>query len=194
MELPAGLARTCREVWGGRARFGFSAVGPRQVYWFAPITATAGPDDAVGSLAEQYAHFPEPIPEIVRRTPAAEIIRTDLYDFPTLDRWWQGRVALLGDAAHAMTPNLGQGGAQAIEDAYVLAEQLAAHKDVAAAFQEYERLRLPKVRWVAKTAWRIGRLAHVANPWLRRLRDLIVRMTPARVNERQFDGLYALNY
>jgi 2-polyprenyl-6-methoxyphenol hydroxylase-like FAD-dependent oxidoreductase len=194
MELPAGLARTCREVWGGKARFGFSAVGLRQVYWFAPVTAPAGSADAVGSLSDLYAHFPEPIPEIVRRTPAAEIIRTDLFDFPTLDRWWQGRVALLGDAAHAMTPNLGQGGAQAIEDAYVLAEQLAAQKDVAAAFQEYERLRLPKVRWVAQTAWRIGRLAHVANPWLRRLRDLALRATPAGMNERQFDRLYALNY
>jgi len=194
MELPAGLARTCREVWGGKSRFGFSAVGPQQVYWFAPVTAPAGLEETVGPLSDLYAHFPEPIPEIVRRTPGAEIIRTDLYDFPPLDRWWQGKATLLGDAAHAMTPNLGQGGAQAIEDAYVLAEQLAAHKDVAAAFDAYERLRLPKVRWVAKTAWRIGRLAHVANPWLRRLRDLAMKATPSSMNERQFDGIYALKY
>jgi 2-polyprenyl-6-methoxyphenol hydroxylase-like FAD-dependent oxidoreductase len=85
LDLPADLAQTCWEVWGGAARIDFSAVGPRQVYWFAPITAPAGEPEPGGSLAERlaalYATFPDPIPEILRRTPAADVIRTDLYDF-----------------------------------------------------------------------------------------------------------------
>lgn len=195
MELPAGLARSCWEVWGGPARIGFSAVGPRQVYWFAPVLAPAGGEAASpAQLAARYADFPDPIPEIVRRTPAEEILHTDLYDFRPIRRWCDGRVALLGDAAHAMTPNLGQGGAQAIEDASVLANQLAAAGEIGSALQAYERLRMPKVRWVVTTAWRVGRLAHVRNPWLRGLRNAAIRCTPAWVGRSQFDRLYAVNH
>jgi 2-polyprenyl-6-methoxyphenol hydroxylase-like FAD-dependent oxidoreductase len=157
LELPPELVRVCWEVWGGAARLGFSAVGPRQVYWFAPVTAPADSPLPSGEaltalLAGQYAGFPAPIPDILRHTPPAEVVRTDLYDFAPIGRWWSGRVVLLGDAAHAMTPNLGQGGAQAVEDAYVLADRLAGCAGVEQALSEYERLRLPKVRWVVNTA------------------------------------------
>ena len=199
MELPPDLARVCREVWGGAARFGFSAVGPRQVYWFAPVTAPADSPapagaELAGHLAALYGAFPDPIPEVVRRTPPGEVIRTDLYDFAPLGRWWRGRVALLGDAAHAMTPNLGQGGAQAIEDAYVLADKLAANASAEAAFAEYERVRLPKAKHVVRTARRLGRLAHVRSPLLRAVRDAVIRWTPRRLNAKQFERLYALDY
>jgi len=199
LDLPAELARTCWEVWGGAARIGFSAVGPGQVYWFAPVTAPANSPlpagaDLAAELAGRYATFPDPIPAILRRTPSSDIIRTDLYDLTALRRWWQGRVVLLGDAAHAMTPNLGQGGAQAIEDAYVLADRLAAAPTPEQAFREYERLRRPKVRWVVNTAWRLGRLAHVRGRWPQALRNAAMRWTPGWVSARQFDQLYALNY
>jgi 2-polyprenyl-6-methoxyphenol hydroxylase-like FAD-dependent oxidoreductase len=160
MELPPSLARTCWEVWGGESRFGFSALGSRQVYWFAPMTAPAGSAEREETLSEQlaerYAGFPAPIPDIIERTPVAETIRTDLYDFLPCTRWWQGRVILLGDAAHAMTPNLGQGGAQAIEDAFLLAHKLSSYGIISEAFREYERLRMPKVRRMVHTAWRYG--------------------------------------
>src|SRR5262249_19020456 len=163
MELPPSLARTCWEVWGGERRFGFSALGSRQVYWFAPMTAPAGSAEREGTLSEQlverYVGFPAPIPDIIERTPVDEIIRTDLYDFLPLTRWWQGRVILLGDAAHAMTPNLGQGGAQAIEDACALAERLAACPTPEQAFRGDEQLRMPKGRWIVEAAGRVGRRA-----------------------------------
>jgi 2-polyprenyl-6-methoxyphenol hydroxylase-like FAD-dependent oxidoreductase len=198
LELPADLAHVCWEVWGGPVRFGFSPVGLRQVYWFAPVTAPADSPLSSGEaltalLAGQYAKFPGPVPEILRHTPAEEIIRTDLYDFAPIGRWSSGRVVLLGDAAHAMTPNLGQGGAQAVEDAYVLADRLAGCATVDEALREYERLRLPKVRWVVNTAWRFGRLAHLRGRWPQRLRDLVLKWMAGR-SEKQFDRLYALNY
>lgn len=139
MELPAGLEHTCWEVWGGPWRVGFSPIGPRSVYWFAPLLAAENsplPEALPAWLADHYAEFPDPVPRMLRQTPAQEIIRTDLHDFAPQDRWSNGRVVLLGDAAHAMTPNLGQGGAQAIEDAYVLAEQLAKQPSWEQAFQE----------------------------------------------------------
>jgi 2-polyprenyl-6-methoxyphenol hydroxylase-like FAD-dependent oxidoreductase len=199
MDLPADLARSCWEVWGGTARFGFHGVGPGQVYWFAPVAAPAGSPLPAGDalraeLDRLYGGFPGPIPEIVRRTPPGEVIRTDIYDFPPVRRWSAGRVVLLGDAAHAMTPNLGQGGGQAIEDAYVLAAALAAQPTHEAAFEEYQRVRLRKARWVVNTAWRFGKVAHLRSRLGRRLRDAAVRLTPRWVNDRIMDRLYALDY
>ncbi len=197
-ELPPDIARTCWEIWGGAIRIGFSAVGPRQLYWFAPQLAPADspvPEAPLADwLADQYAGFPSPVPEMLRSTPSAEIIRTDLYDFAPLRRWSQGRVVLLGDAAHAMTPNLGQGGAQAVEDAYVLAEQLARCPQPQAACLAYEKVRLHKVRWIVNMAWKHGRMAHLCNPLARKMRNWLVKRIPEGLSRKQLDKLYALNY
>jgi 2-polyprenyl-6-methoxyphenol hydroxylase-like FAD-dependent oxidoreductase len=197
MDLPPSLARTCWEVWGGESRFGFSALGPRQVYWFAPITAPAGSVEQEGTLfeqlAERYAGFPAPIPDIIARTPMDELIRTDLYDLLPLTRWWHGRVILLGDAAHAMTPNLGQGGAQAIEDAFLLAHTLSSSGSLREAFREYERVRRPRVRRMVHTAWRHGQIAHIRSRWGQRLRNVAMQSVPDWVNQKRVEWLYALH-
>lgn len=198
MELPNELAHACWEVWGGDIRFGFSAVGRAQAYWFAPRTAPPGgpelPAPLSESLAARYSAFPEPIPEILRRTPSSDIIRTDLYDFAPIAAWSKGRVVLLGDAAHAMTPNLGQGGAQAIEDAWVLADQLARQPTAAEAFASYARIRMPKARWIVNTAWKFGQVAHVRSRPLQILRDLSMRLTPTWLNRKRLESVYSLNY
>src|SRR6185436_7867152 len=123
-------------------------------------------------LATLVEPFPAPVPPLIAATDAARITRTDLTDLAPIERWHRGRVALLGDAAHATTPNLGQGGAQAIEDAWVLADRLAAHDTPEAAFADYERIRMPKARMVVNTSWRFGKMAHLANPLARAARNL----------------------
>jgi 2-polyprenyl-6-methoxyphenol hydroxylase-like FAD-dependent oxidoreductase len=196
-ELPTDLAGTCCEIWGGDIRIGFSRVKPGQLYWFAPQTAPPNsptPDEPLAEwLAARYAGFPSPIPEMLRHTPSAEIIRTDLYDFAPLRSWSRGRVVLLGDAAHAMTPNLGQGGAQAIEDAYVLAEELARCHEPQQAIRTYEQMRIRKVRWIVKTAWRFGRIAHLRNRPARMARNWLLKHVPDWFSQRQLDRLYSLN-
>jgi 2-polyprenyl-6-methoxyphenol hydroxylase-like FAD-dependent oxidoreductase len=190
--LPARLASASVEVWGGRHRFGFLPVGAGQVYWFAPITHPAGRADDL-DLAARYGHFPAPVPELIARTPPEDVIRTDLFDFRPIRRWHAGRVVLVGDAAHAMTPNLGQGGGQAIEDAYVLADLLGGHQAPGAALAGYERVRMPRVRWIVNTAWRIGRVAHWENRVARWLRDRALAWTPAWVSRKSFDRMFALD-
>lgn len=187
------------EVWGGAPRFGFSAVNPSQVYWFAPITAPEGrattdvADEDMATLRARYAEFPGPIPDVIAHTTAADTIRVDLHDFAPIINWHGCRVVLVGDAAHAMTPNLGQGGAQAIEDAYVLAASLDA-EDLDAALTEYARVRRPKASRIVRTARWLGKLAHVEGRWPRRLRNTALRSTPELVNRRQLDTLYSLGY
>ncbi len=198
MQLPDSLARTCWEVWGGEIRFGFSAIEQQAVYWFAPVTAPAGTATSDGTLpeglAEGYASFPSPIPEIIELTPANALIRTDLYDFPPIKQWWQGQVVLIGDAAHAMTPNLGQGGAQAIEDAFVLASKLSSCGTTSQAFREYEHLRKSRVRRMVETAWRYGKVAHIRSRSLRKLRNAVMRYSPEWAQLKRIEWLYALDY
>ena len=196
--LPSNLSGTAREIWGGPSRFGFSPVTPGLVYWFAPVLA----HDAEGSrllvggstdaLRKRYASFPSPVPELLAATAGGDVIEVELGGLVPLRMWHRGRVVLVGDAAHAMTPNLGQGGAQSLEDAFALARGLAEAPDLPTALQRYERTRRPRATRIARTAWWLGKAAHVRSPWARLLRDAALRSTPNRAQERQLDALYTL--
>jgi 2-polyprenyl-6-methoxyphenol hydroxylase-like FAD-dependent oxidoreductase len=195
--LPAGFAGVGWEVWGPGCRFGFSAVAPSEVYWFATLDASPGAlrgrEHVKPWLTELFAAFPLPCAAIIDATREADILNTDIYDIRPLPHWHQGRVGLLGDAAHATTPNLGQGGAQAIEDADMLAICLAAHHDPVEAFGAYEQRRHTKAAMVVNRSWQLGKLAHLRNPLARTVRNLLVRSTPESVVQRQFDALFRLD-
>lgn len=195
LTLSDTLCRSAREYWGGASRFGWSVVGPDEVYWYAPVSlASLGQDsqpEVLEPLRARYAGFPDPIPELLSRTASRDVIHTELNELGCPRRWWSERVVLLGDAAHAMTPNLGQGGAQAIEDAYVLADVLADHPDLNIGLAAYQRRRQARVAWIAATARRIGQLAHWDQPLLCRLRNGILRNMPSSWHSRPLWRLFA---
>lgn len=181
------------ERWGRGRRFGVVPISGESVYWFATLNAPEGghdgPDVQV-ELAEIFRGFAEPVPTLIRTAPT--ILRNDIVDIHPLAEWSRGRVTLLGDAAHAMTPNLGQGACQAIEDAVVLAERVASAPDLPAAFVDYAALRRPRATAVAEQALKLGQVAQWENGVARAARDLLVRWTPARVLERQLESLYGV--
>lgn len=88
------------------------------------------------------------VTDLIAATPEDDVLRRDIYDRPPIFRWTAGRVALLGDSAHAMQPNLGQGGCMAIEDAYefakIMSTELQQRRDKAEAFSALE-LPYPKL-------------------------------------------------
>jgi 2-polyprenyl-6-methoxyphenol hydroxylase-like FAD-dependent oxidoreductase len=98
-----------------------------------------------------------------------QVIRVDC------ERWAADRVVLIGDAAHAMAPNLGQGANSALVDAAVLVWELAQPGEQKDALARYEARRRPAVRLVQDTADRLGWLSDVMHPALRWLRDGAVR-------------------
>jgi 2-polyprenyl-6-methoxyphenol hydroxylase-like FAD-dependent oxidoreductase len=194
LQLPAGLRRTAWEIWGGAARFGFSGVDEETVYWFAPIAAPAGSRaqgaELKAALLRSYEPFPDVVRQVIEATPTEAILQTDLHDFAPMRGWSAGRVVLLGDAAHATTPNLGQGGAQAIEDALSLALHFAARGPTPDALAEYEEVRRPRTTRIVRLSWQFGKMAHWENPMLRRVRNAVLRRTPTRVQQRQLQELF----
>jgi len=121
-----------------------------------------------------------------------DILRTDISDLKPLARWSAGRIGLIGDAAHATTPNLGQGGAMAVEDALALADAVKELGLNQAAWKRFEERRRKKVDWTVSTSWSIGKICHLGNPIFRSLRNLALRNTPESVTRKQVQRIYRL--
>lgn len=103
-----------------------------------------------------------------------QVFKWGLFDRDPMKTWSEGRVTLLGDAAHPMLPFLSQGAAMAIEDAYVLAAALDAHgQDVASALRDYEAERLPRTSRVQLEARERGRTYHLPSPLAQAKRDFM---------------------
>ena len=133
------------EVWGRGARFGCVYIGGGQAYWFATRNAPEGGGDAPGESRERllgmFGGWCEPVVALIRATPDSEIRRDDIHDRDPLLRWGRGPLTLLGDAAHPMTPNLGQGAGQALVDAAALGDALTKDPEPERALRAYERRR-----------------------------------------------------
>lgn len=110
-----------------------------------------------------------------------EIRCDEIVDREPLDEWGEGRVTLLGDAAHPMTPHAGQGAAQALEDAVALGEALAKTDDVSEALRRYERERVPRSTKLVELSRGNARVASVENRFLCAVRDTAIRLAPASV-------------
>ena len=181
---PAGSVKVphrTSESWGHGERFGIVPIGFGEIYWFA--VADAPPDGRDGDvhreLMARFKSWHEPIAAIIAATPADRIMRTDICDREPIVRWHSGRVVLLGDAAHPMTPNLGQGAAQAIEDAVVLDECLAATSTIQDALMRYEQRRVARANGIVGASRRFGVIAQWSNPVATWIRDRAMSLLPA---------------
>lgn len=183
------------ESWGPGARFGFVPIGVDEVYWYAAIDKAAAPAERVeqhAALVKRYRDWHAPIPALLAATHPAHVIRTELFDRVPSAQWGRGPATLLGDAAHPMTPNLGQGGCQAIEDAWVLARELA--RDCSpAALRRYEAARQPRTRRFVTESWRFGKLAQSSRPLVMRSRDLAMGLVPESLMQRSLAWSFAFD-
>jgi 2-polyprenyl-6-methoxyphenol hydroxylase-like FAD-dependent oxidoreductase len=170
------------EAWGQGARFGVVPLSNQLVYWFATANSSPGqrqePNSQKETLLRQFKGWHDPIPHLLQTTPAEAILHHDLYDVPPFTGWSQGRVTLLGDAAHPTTPNMGQGACMAIESAYILANCLKEHASLAEALPAYEAQRQPRTAVITQQSWQIGRIAQWQNRFACWLRDGLLNAAP----------------
>jgi 2-polyprenyl-6-methoxyphenol hydroxylase-like FAD-dependent oxidoreductase len=172
------------EVWGVGGGFGFGPAGPGHVYWYCFETVPEGapaPDRPRDEFLARYGGWFDPIPALIESTDADAIVPTFTYDRPPRRTWGRGRVTLLGDAAHPMKPNIGQGAAQALEDAVVLGLCLAESSEPEKALRAYERRRVRRANAVVRASRRAGRAAEVRSRLGARVRDAVMKALPDRV-------------
>ncbi|XNY99970.1 FAD-dependent monooxygenase [Micrococcus luteus] len=195
---PDGI-RAAGETWGNGARFGFAPLADGRAYWFAVETDAvwqrrsrerdAPSADLLERLEALFTGWHAPIPQLIAATDPAGMHFTQVQemarDLPTFS---QGRLVLVGDAAHAMTPNLGQGGAQSLEDAATLAivldhllsdpPGLVSTERLCRALERYDTLRLPRIREISRLSRNLGTIAHLRMPGAAALRNIALRMLP----------------
>ena len=184
------------ETWGQGRLFGLVPLTQGRMYWYAALTTPEGMRDKEHGkkeeLLELFQSYHEPVANVIEATEECAILRNDIYDRPPLPRWSKGRVTLLGDAAHPMTPNLGQGANQAIEDAVVLAACLKAENDVIAALHAYEARRLKRTTRIVQQSRRMGQVAHLKQPLAANARNTLFKIMPGRLSLKQLEKI--LNY
>lgn len=136
-------------AFGKGTRFGWLPLGDDAWYWFAGQFQAEGiPDHEAGRTADlkrTFGTWASPVPEMIEGTDPESILRSDVYTIAPFAPWGSGRITLLGDAAHAVSPHLGQGACQAIEDANALASSLREHQDPRDGLRHYEDHRAAEV-------------------------------------------------
>lgn len=184
---PPGVAS---ETWGDGLRVGLFDVGGGQAYWYIVETRPAASWSAevdLEALRARVAGWHAPIGETLAGAAAA--VRHGVFDRPALRAWHRGRAVLVGDAAHAMTPDLGQGGAVALEDAVALAACLSSAATVAealGAFERARRARAARIAWQSRWAGRLGQAGGGAG----RVRNAVSRAVPSAAFARGFSWAF----
>lgn len=170
-----------RMTFGLEGFFGYQVAPSGEIFWFQNLAEADEPDRAKlaaipdvawrQGLLHRHRHDHAPITEIIRAT-EGKIGRWPSYDLPSLPTWHRGPVGLIGDAAHATSPHVGQGASLALEDAIVLAKCLRDVPDAERAFVAFEGLRKERVEWLVKAARRMGSRKAAPNGIARAVRDL----------------------
>ena len=171
------------EAWGGSARVGVIPLTQSRLYVYLVLTAPPGGERQIriDNIRRSFAHFAGPVPAILDSLAGLELLHHDLEELHE-PVWGSGNVLLIGDAAHAMTPNLGQGAAMGIEDAAILPQVIAA-PDPARRLRD---LRHQRVWRVQRDSRRFGAIAHWHSQPAIWLRNTLVRRMPRSLADRNY--------
>lgn len=184
LEVPVG---TFVNTFGRGRFFIYYDLPDGLIYWDAVLADhTARRLGVIGRmprrvLAEGFAGWPDPVPTLIESSAPDSLQSVDIFDRRPVSRWSSQRVTLVGDAAHPMTFNLGQGANQAIEGAVVLADCVASAPDVATALAAYEARRIDRARRVVRRSRANGAFSRWGNPLVCIARDAFMRVAFPRL-------------
>lgn len=187
-DLPEQFNHEAFEMWGKGKRFGFVKISEKKVYWYALVNERK--HKRYFTLSENFSEFHPLVIQILEATLTENIILNDIIDLSPIPSWYSNNLCLIGDAAHATTPNMGQGACQAIEDAYIIGKLLENSRDFNHIFKEFQKIRRPKVDYVVNTSWKIGKISQ----WEKgnALRNFFMRFIPESTNHKLAEKIIKL--
>ena len=171
---------TAIEIHGPGQRFGIGPVGLGRVGWWAAANTIADTND----LLQLFDGWYPPVLELLEATPFSTILKTGAFDRESNKSWGTGRMTLLGDAIHPTTPNLGQGGCLAMEDAMVLARCFQKYGAVEEALRRYERCRYRRTTAITRYSRYYGRVGQFENILARGFRKTALALIPEALARR----------
>lgn len=184
------------ESWGEGKRFGVSPLGDGRCYWYATANHRRGIPPSARSCKDEllaaFGHWHSPIPELIAATADDSILLNPILDRPVqMNATRASLVTLLGDAAHPMTPNLGQGACLALEDAWILAREISIAPTLAQGLRRYETTRRTRAAWISRASHALGCIIQLEHPVATALRDAGLRLTPEFVSDLTMRPLFS---
>ena len=161
---------------GHRTAFLTIPIGSGRVYCYCDVVSSAG-EDRHEDLGQLFCDYAEPVPQLLNSVAEPELVHCSTIEEVALDSWVRGRVVLVGDAAHATSPNMAEGAAMALEDALVLAECLQRFDVVPAALAAFEARRRPRTDWVRAQTHRRDRIRYLPTA----IRNVVLRAVGQRI-------------
>lgn len=186
------------ETWGKKGRFGIVPLNKGKMYWYACVNTSQDNEKmkryTVEDLLRQFGEFHHPVHEILEATKNDNLIHGDIIDLKPIHRYAFGNIVLIGDAAHATTPNLGQGACQGMEDAVILAQEVKKGGDMADAFSRFEQRRLKRTHMIVQRSRMIGKIAQSENALVITMRNVALKLTPEFIKEKELKKINAIDF
>lgn len=193
-KLPEDYNHRGIEMWGKQTRFGISKLSADKTSWFAVAKSkpflTDNKETLKEDLLNEYKKYANVVTNLIANTNIDAILRNDIIDLKPMKKWHTNRVCLLGDAGHATTPNMGQGGAQAIEDAYFLSK-IIAKNTTDSPFKEFQKVRYKKVNSIVNQSWITGKVAHLG--FGSKIRNMVFKNLPKSLIDKKMHFVYRLD-
>ena len=179
---------TWTAMLGPQRTFLAMPVAPSRLYCFADLASRAIEDPTAGDpvrLRALFQDFAEPVRSILEGLERVDSMHFSPIEEIALDTWVRGRVVLLGDAAHATSPNMAEGASMALEDAVVLAGRLSTRDSLPESLAALSTRRQPRLRWVQHRTHRRDRIRRLPSP----LRNLALRVAGTAIYRRDYQPL-----
>lgn len=179
-ELPEQHHHEALEMWGKGKRFGFVKISEKKVYWYACINEKSF--SRYADIVDIFKDFDALVLNLIEATANENIICNHISDLTPIPQWYTENLCLIGDAAHATTPNMGQGACQAIEDAYVIGRLLKKSRDFNVVFEDFQKIRRKKVDYIVNTSRTIGKISQWEHG--NALRNFMMSLIPESINQK----------
>ncbi|MBD8081545.1 FAD-dependent monooxygenase [Chryseobacterium caseinilyticum] len=186
--LPEKYHHHALEILGKGKRFGFVKLSGNKVYWYALVNENQFEENL--DLTVKFKDFDVLVLDIIKSTVKENIILNDIIDLTPIPKWYAENFCLIGDAAHATTPNMGQGACQSVEDAYIIGKLLKKNQDFNKIFEEFQQIRRKKVDYIVKNSWKIGKISQLEKG--NSLRNFLMRSLPESLNQKMIEKILTL--